>query len=86
MAFEEGDGPYEEASGSESHQDDRMTIRGLGSGWCRGGVVLTLSAALGAGGYGHEEHGGEQGNRYWQVVFSLGARWNGDSILRSGKR
>jgi hypothetical protein len=46
MAFEEDEGSYEEAAGSESHQNDGVAVGCLGFRWSGGGVVLALRAAL----------------------------------------
>ena len=46
MAFEEGDGAYEEAAGGESHQNNCVAVGGLGFRGRGGGVVLALGAAL----------------------------------------
>jgi len=45
-AAEEEEGSDEEPAGRDGHQDDGVAIGGLGFGWCGGGVVLALRAAL----------------------------------------
>jgi hypothetical protein len=55
VAFEEGEGADEEASCGEGEQEDGVAVGSLRGGWCGGGVVLALGAALGmgwGGGYG----------------------------------
>jgi hypothetical protein len=39
MAFEEGEGAYEEAAGGESHQNDGVAVGGLGLRGSGGGIV-----------------------------------------------
>jgi hypothetical protein len=49
VAFEQGEGGDEEASCSEGEEDDGVAVGSLGGGWCGGGVVEALGAALGMG-------------------------------------
>ena len=49
MAFEEGEGGYEEASCGEGEQDDGAAVGSLRCGWSGGCIVEALRAALGVG-------------------------------------
>ena len=55
MAFEDSEGGGEETSCGESEQDDSVAVCSLGCGWCGGGVVEALRAALGVGWTGADD-------------------------------
>jgi hypothetical protein len=60
LAFEQGYGAEEEAGGCENHENDRVAIGGLCSGWSGGGVVAALGASLRVGeGRDGKDHGDE---------------------------
>jgi hypothetical protein len=83
VAFEESDGTYEETACGESHQNDRMTIGGLGSGWGGGGVVLALGAALGVRGLRGHNRTGEKSECKKRFSRCRSATW---IRQRGGKR
>jgi hypothetical protein len=49
VAFEEGEGGYEEASCGKGEEDNGAAVGALRCGWSGGCVVETLGAALGVG-------------------------------------
>jgi hypothetical protein len=46
VSFEDCEGCQEEAAGGEGEEDDGAAVGSLGGGWCGGGVVQALGAAL----------------------------------------
>jgi hypothetical protein len=52
MTLEDDERGGEEASCGEGEEDDGVTIGSLSGGWCGGGVVEALGAALSAEGWG----------------------------------
>ena len=63
LSPEEGECAQEDDAGGDSHEDDGVAVCGLGFGWCGGGAVAALGAALRVGlrgDEGEEEDGCER--------------------------
>jgi hypothetical protein len=75
VALEEGEGCDEEASCGEGEEDDGVAVGSLGCGWCGGGVVEALGAALGVGGGGCCDECEEEEGSSEKVPVACGGYW-----------